>query len=362
MREQDIKMLWGRSGNRCAICRLELAPIGSSYTLGEMAHIVARAENGPRGKDDIPARDRDLYPNRILLCPSHHVEIDGDTARWSVPKLHKTKAEHEVWVTEQLGHGRITVAPVDNDHFLEGRAEQWENIAAGRVCFIISLTPLSVSDGDTLDPLDPDILECLNNCRPPSLYYKPGAVNRYHTRPNENGIVNDQLQADEGHGHSIQIFRNGHCEYFLCIQKSVDQVTSAVPADRLQKMAAIKVIRYEHLAIATQILLEDLSDIWRNCLPLIDMTLTVELVCAARSTLFPRELGFGEVLYGSPVSSAYLRHREVVNSHDEPKDLIETTLRRFSNYYGLDLKAAWDDAGKFIRPERLEVRRRQVQE
>ena len=41
---KDIKILWGRSGNRCAICRTQLtqdaAAVSAAFTLGEQAHIV----------------------------------------------------------------------------------------------------------------------------------------------------------------------------------------------------------------------------------------------------------------------------------------------------------------------------------
>ena len=49
MQEKDIKILWGRSGNRCAICKIELTPDGEANTIGEMAHIVARSPASPRG-------------------------------------------------------------------------------------------------------------------------------------------------------------------------------------------------------------------------------------------------------------------------------------------------------------------------
>ena len=76
MRDKDIKILWGRSGNRCAICKIELTPDGDEYTLGEMAHIVARSSDGPRGSVEISDGEIDDYSNLILLCPTHHAEID----------------------------------------------------------------------------------------------------------------------------------------------------------------------------------------------------------------------------------------------------------------------------------------------
>jgi hypothetical protein len=55
MKEKDVKMLWGRSGNRCAICKIELTPVGSESVLGEMAHIIADKQKGPRGESDLTA-------------------------------------------------------------------------------------------------------------------------------------------------------------------------------------------------------------------------------------------------------------------------------------------------------------------
>ena len=50
------KMLWGRSGNMCAFpnCKKELvmdeSETDDASVIGEEAHIIARKENGPRGK------------------------------------------------------------------------------------------------------------------------------------------------------------------------------------------------------------------------------------------------------------------------------------------------------------------------
>lgn len=122
MQNKDIKILWGRSGNRCAICKLELTPDGNKETLGEMAHIVAKSEDGPRGESELSSRERDKYNNLILLCPTHHTEIDKNHSDWSVDKLHRIKTEHESWVSEQLSTGNITVATIDNSEFIENEA------------------------------------------------------------------------------------------------------------------------------------------------------------------------------------------------------------------------------------------------
>ena len=106
IKNKDIKILWGRSGNRCAICRTELtqdaAAISAAYTLGEQAHIVGEKNDAPRGQSVLEPNERDGYHNLILLCPNHHTQIDRNEADWPIERLHQTKSEHELWVTETL--------------------------------------------------------------------------------------------------------------------------------------------------------------------------------------------------------------------------------------------------------------------
>lgn len=106
IRTRDIKLLWGRSGNRCAICKQELAytadPSNQNILVGQQAHIVAQVPNGPRGKSNLSEHERDAYSNLLLLCANHHTEIDTDTETYTIEKLHQIKQEHELWVNEQL--------------------------------------------------------------------------------------------------------------------------------------------------------------------------------------------------------------------------------------------------------------------
>ncbi|OYT94111.1 MAG: hypothetical protein CFE43_00510 [Burkholderiales bacterium PBB3] len=106
MKSKDVKILWGRSGNRCAICKTPLTQEATSptasFTLGEQAHIVGDKENAARGKSLLTSEERDSYHNLILLCPNHHTEIDKNEVGWPVDKLHQVKSVHELWVTETL--------------------------------------------------------------------------------------------------------------------------------------------------------------------------------------------------------------------------------------------------------------------
>ena len=106
MTNKDIKLLWGRSGNRCAMCKHELSEdpkkVSKLHPLGEQAHIVAEEENGPRGKSILTPKERDAYPNRMLLCPTDHTKIDKHVDDYPIEKLHQIKTEHEEWVREKL--------------------------------------------------------------------------------------------------------------------------------------------------------------------------------------------------------------------------------------------------------------------
>lgn len=94
---RDAQKLWGLAGACCSFdgCQKELAWSDKDGLVGEMAHIVAASEDGPRGKSPLTAKERDSYANRILLCPDHHTLIDKDEVEWTVEKLHAMKEAHE---------------------------------------------------------------------------------------------------------------------------------------------------------------------------------------------------------------------------------------------------------------------------
>ncbi|HEX6394683.1 MAG TPA: HNH endonuclease [Acidimicrobiales bacterium] len=87
---QTRKLLWGRSGNRCAYseCKrelvLEVTLTSRSTTVGNECHIVSRKPDGPRGDNPLPLDQRDEYDNLILLCADHHKVIDEDTVTFTV--------------------------------------------------------------------------------------------------------------------------------------------------------------------------------------------------------------------------------------------------------------------------------------
>lgn len=100
------KILWSRSGGRCAICRRALvvdgAAVGIDAVIGEECHIVARESGAARGNHPIPFDKRDAPDNLILLCRNHHKEVDDQPNIYTVEFLREIKARHETWVQESL--------------------------------------------------------------------------------------------------------------------------------------------------------------------------------------------------------------------------------------------------------------------
>lgn len=115
---KDIKILWGRSGGRCAICwerlSIDAKTATKSFPLGEQAHIVGEKDDSPRGDSVLTLEERNSYSNLILLCPNHHTEIDKNVEDYPVEKLHKIKDNHERRVDTSLAN--------DQDPKLEAEA------------------------------------------------------------------------------------------------------------------------------------------------------------------------------------------------------------------------------------------------
>ncbi len=103
--EPDIKRLWGKSAGRCSFpdcgknCVQFLEQSGETI-IGEMAHVIAQSETGPRGKRGAPGPD--TYENMILLCPTHHTLVDKAPNDFPELRLREWKTSHERRVDESL--------------------------------------------------------------------------------------------------------------------------------------------------------------------------------------------------------------------------------------------------------------------
>jgi hypothetical protein len=121
------KMLWGRAANRCAICRRELVfdatGTDDESLVGDVCHIVAESENGPRGNSELTTEQRSKYANLILLCKVHHKVIDDQPNTYSVEKIQEIKAAHVSWVNESLEE--FNSSKQRDDEIYAGYIDQW---------------------------------------------------------------------------------------------------------------------------------------------------------------------------------------------------------------------------------------------
>jgi hypothetical protein len=108
--DKTRKLLWGKSGNKCSICRTDLSDkinADAQHTiLGEECHIISPKTNGPRHDPHYPKDKLNLYENLILLCLPHHKIIDDNEKEYPLGKLKKIKIEHENWVVSSLSENK----------------------------------------------------------------------------------------------------------------------------------------------------------------------------------------------------------------------------------------------------------------
>jgi hypothetical protein len=91
----DIKLLFARSGNRCAFPKCS-APMEANETLtGEICHIKGARPGSARYDSHQTDVERHAYANLVLMCPTHHAVIDDDEEEYTVERLCKIKVAHE---------------------------------------------------------------------------------------------------------------------------------------------------------------------------------------------------------------------------------------------------------------------------
>jgi hypothetical protein len=127
------KLLWGRSGSQCAICKTELIidsadPRDDPSIVGDEAHIVARKESFTRGDyDALPPEERDSYSNLILLCKKDHKQIDDQPNAFTVERLQKIKATHELEIRSR--RSKPEEKQQEDEIIYAGYVDEWQSRA-----------------------------------------------------------------------------------------------------------------------------------------------------------------------------------------------------------------------------------------
>ena len=106
--QRTLKILWGRAAGRCAMpeCRLDLLVEATDYdpvvVIGDIAHIEASSDEGPRANRGLGVKNRDEHDNLILLCKNCHARLDGQKRTNTVAAIKKLRNDHEAWVRASL--------------------------------------------------------------------------------------------------------------------------------------------------------------------------------------------------------------------------------------------------------------------
>lgn len=96
---KELKKLYALSAGLCNICNKNL--FENDVHIGEMAHVIARSSNGPRGESKLKY-EINSYENLILLCANHHTEVDQNPNRYTVEVLLEIKLKHEKSIANKL--------------------------------------------------------------------------------------------------------------------------------------------------------------------------------------------------------------------------------------------------------------------
>ena len=354
MKTSDVKRLWGRSGNRCAIGRNELSS-DDSGVIGDTCHIVAQSPDGPRGDSPLTRAERDGHDNLILLCPTHHRIIDSNEELWPVETLYRIKREHEQWVSDRLDKLATDVEHFDNAQFLKKRLAEWSQKPAPFPALCIALTPYQISD-DVVVANDRDSLSLVSSAAIGFSDKGHGGfgdrVNSNLTKPSPDGMRNETFNRDAERKYLVELCRSGHCECLLSFEETLRgwEEQNAKYASRTG--SATYVIHYQHLANAVASSLEWLLKVWDSKLPFHEMTLTVAITNANSTNLFAQEYGMSDPVFGTKIEGNAVSLERVVFRDFDMEELIFSILTRVTNSYGLWLHVLRQENGDWHRPDR----------
>jgi hypothetical protein len=100
--DNTLKRLYGMSGNQCSFpeCTQKLTNAKNALD-SNVCHIEAHSPRGERYNPNMTNKERNDYPNLIVLCPQHHSETN-DVDKYTVEILKTMKQKHEMEVVEKM--------------------------------------------------------------------------------------------------------------------------------------------------------------------------------------------------------------------------------------------------------------------
>lgn len=112
-RRKDIpvsqqKLVWALSAGHCSFpgCVVRAVvyetPVDAATVIAEVAHIHAYEDDGPRADLTLSLKERNRYPNLLLLCPTHHTLVDKQFKTYTAEMLRRWKRDTEKKVADAL--------------------------------------------------------------------------------------------------------------------------------------------------------------------------------------------------------------------------------------------------------------------
>lgn len=195
----DIKVLWGAQ----SICShpecdkklvAKATEADEARTIGKICHIIAHSDDGPRADPDLPSERRNDADNLILLCGTHHDEVDVQPNTYTAPDLREWKENHEKWVEDTLSDAVVALT------FAE-----LEQVAKNLVA-----TPPGQSDD--LVPPTPPLRKMRHNTLTSAIatHFQIGQL-RFH---DVEAFINDQAGWDVDFGDRLKAGFDGQYEAF----------------------------------------------------------------------------------------------------------------------------------------------------
>jgi len=90
-----VKKIFALSGNTCARPNCNNKLVEDNVVIGEICHIEAAEEGGPRFNEDSNDECRRSGENLLALCESCHKKIDADENKYPTPMIRQWKKDHE---------------------------------------------------------------------------------------------------------------------------------------------------------------------------------------------------------------------------------------------------------------------------
>lgn len=125
-----IKVLFGASGNQCAFPECTnpiIAPetfLSDAAVVGQICHIYAAADNGPRGKSNLTEEERNAPGNLLLMCGFHHPIVDKQWADYPATTLISWKKAHEAKYQQDTAEALKQQEKMQQNAFLRSLSDQ----------------------------------------------------------------------------------------------------------------------------------------------------------------------------------------------------------------------------------------------